>query len=277
MELCDRLIGLTLGWEHCSRWLSLQDGGSEQLRLPVIAVLAHGPSGWTLLDTGLSPAMRDAERAGRIYPRLPPEFPGPEDPLLDALAACDVALADVTTVAVSHLHVDHTGGLEHLADGRPVVIQGDELAFGRTADADGCGYLREDYDRPGIAWRTLDGDGPIAPGIDAIATPGHTPGHMSYRVRTVAGTWIFAMDAIDLQDGIDTDTPIGSTARPQDDPLRRTSHDRLVALAAAEGAHLIPGHCPRVWPSFPGPPNGAVAPTAGSPPATTSTPTERNR
>jgi N-acyl homoserine lactone hydrolase len=106
-----------------------------------------------------------------------------------------------------------------------------------------------DYADPAIAWRELDGDGVIAPGIDALSTPGHTPGHMSYRVRMEDGTtWLFAMDAIDLQEGIDTDTPIGWSAVAEDAPLRRASHDRLVALAAAEGARLVAGHCPVTWP-----------------------------
>ena len=106
-----------------------------------------------------------------------------------------------------------------------------------------------DYADPAIAWRELDGDGVVAAGIDALWTPGHTPGHMSYRVRMDDGTtWLFAMDAIDLQEGIDTDTPIGWSAVADDAPLRRASHDRLVALGAAEGARLVAGHCPVTWP-----------------------------
>ncbi|WP_320668960.1 N-acyl homoserine lactonase family protein [Patulibacter defluvii] len=262
-DRCDRLIGLTLGWEHCARRISIEDGGDERLRLPVIAFLAHGPGGWTLLDCGLSPTMRDRERAARIYPGPPPEFPGEGDPLLDALDACGVPLDAITTVAVSHLHVDHSGGLAHVADGRPVVVQAPELAFAATPAAAAAGYVAEDWAAPGLAWRPIAGDAPIAPGIDAVATPGHTPGHMSYRVRTTAGPWLLAMDAIDLQDGIDEDRPIGSAARPEDDPLRRRSHDRLLALAAAEGARLVPGHCPRTWPAFPGPPAGVALPPAG--------------
>jgi hypothetical protein len=73
---------------------------------------------------------------------------------------------------------------------------------------------------------------------------------MSYRVRMAqSGTWLFAVDAIDLQRGIDEDTPIGWSADPADAPLRRASHDRLVALAAAEDARLVPGHCPVTWPT----------------------------
>jgi glyoxylase-like metal-dependent hydrolase (beta-lactamase superfamily II) len=128
-----------------------------------------------------------------------------------------------------------------------VYVQRRELEFARSPAAPDAAYVPDDY-AGAIDWRELDGDGRIAPGIDALSTPGHTPGHMSYRVRAGDETWLFAMDAIDLQEGIDTDTTIGWSADEADVPLRRASHDRLVALAAAEGARLVAGHCPVTWP-----------------------------
>ena len=77
---------------------------------------------------------------------------------------------------------------------------------------------------------------------------------MSYRIELPAsGTWVFAVDAIDLAEGVALDREIGSAARPQDVPLLRSSHERLTALAHS-GAHLIPGHCPVTWPTLPVPP-----------------------
>jgi N-acyl homoserine lactone hydrolase len=260
-DASDRVVCLTLGHEYCPRSLSLRDGGAELLRLPVIGVLVHDAAGWTLLDTGLSPTMRDPDRAAALYRSRNPEFPAAEDPLLAALAACGLTVADVSTVAVSHLHVDHSGGLGHFGGpgGPPVLIQSRELAFAGAPAAAAQGYVAADWDGHDLAWRPLDGDGPISPAVDAVSTPGHTPGHMSYRVRTPAGPWLLAMDAIDLQEGIDLDVEIGSSARPEDAPLRRASHDRLRALAAEEGARLIPGHCPVTWPTMPGPPAGLTA------------------
>lgn len=246
---CDEIVPLTLAHEYTPRWLSLEGGGDERLRLPIIAVLVRGDGGWALLDTGISPAFRDPAVAEAIYHGHGPDIPGDGHPLLAALAVAGVALQDLAVAAVSHLHVDHSGGLPLLAGGPPVYVQRRELAFARMPAADDAAYVRADHDVAGVRWRELDGDGPIAPGIDALSTPGHTPGHMSYRVRMRDGaTWLFAMDAIDLQEGIDTDTPIGYSADPAHAPLRRASHDRLVALAAAERARLVPGHCPVGWP-----------------------------
>jgi len=255
---CDRLFCLTLGHEHSPRWISIEGGGDELLRLPVIGILVHAPAGWFLLETGIgADYARDRAENARIYADAPPELPGPGDPVLEALEACGVALDALAGVAVSHLHVDHAGGLRHVAGGPPVFVQRAELRYALQEAGEAQAYRRADYAGLDLDWREVDGDAELTPGIDALATPGHTPGHMSYRVRMAqTGTWLFAVDAIDLQDGIDTGTPIGWSAREQDAPLRRASHDRLVALARAEGARLVPGHCPRTWPALRAPPDG---------------------
>jgi N-acyl homoserine lactone hydrolase len=241
------IIALTLAHEFTPRWLSLEGGGDERLRLPIIATLVQLASGWALLDTGISPALRDPALGEAIYRGRGPEIPGDGHPLLAALDAAGLGIGDIALAAVSHLHVDHSGGLPLLEHGPPVFVQRRELAFARSPDAAAAAYFLEDY-AGAIDWRELDGDGPIAPGIDAVFTPGHTPGHMSYRVRDADRTWLFGTDAIDLQEGIDSDVPIGWSAVPADAPLRRASHDRLVSLAADEGATLVPGHCPVTWP-----------------------------
>lgn len=249
--VCDRLFCLTLGWEFVPEFVSLEGGSREVLREPVIAVVARSPIGWVLLETGID-ARRYRGGASPLYRDGAPEFPTDGDPLLDALASVGLAPDDLVLAAVSHLHVDHAGGLRHLAAaGVEVAIQRRELAFGLERAGAPEFYVRDDYADPALRWRLLDGDAAIAPGIDAISTPGHAPGHMSYRVRMAeSGPWIFAIDAIDLGRGIAEDRCIGWAADPADDPLRRRSHDRLLALAAAEGARLVPGHCPETWPAL---------------------------
>lgn len=255
MNACTALYTLTLGHEYSPESISLEGGSDEVLRLPVIGILVRSPDGWYLLETGLNPEYcRDLEVCRTIYPFGDPE-PNGEDPIGEQLTACGVAVDEIAGVACSHLHVDHAGGLPRFADGRPVFVQRRELEFALERAGEPEAYWRPDYDRPGIAWHELDGDGPIATGIDAISTPGHSPGHMSYRVTMAeSGTWLFAVDAIDLAKGIESNREIGWSADPADAPKRRQSHDRLVAMAEAEGARLVPGHCPVTWPSLRRPP-----------------------
>lgn len=256
---CDRLFCLTLGWEHSPEAISIEGGADDVvLRLPVIGIVVHSPGGWLLLETGLNTEFcRNDPDAARIYAYGLPEFDTNSDPLLDGLAACGLHLQDLAAAAVSHLHVDHAGGLRHLAGRVPVYVQAAELAFalGRASLAEA--YVRGDYVLDRIDWRQLDGDATLAPGVDAVFTPGHTPGHMSYRVRMAkSGTWLFAIDAIDLARGIREDRPIGWSADPADAPKRRASHNRLVAVARQEGARLIPGHCSETWLGLRQPPLG---------------------
>ncbi|AOX45888.1 N-acyl homoserine lactonase family protein [Microbacterium sp. BH-3-3-3] len=246
------IICLTLAWDQIPESISLEGGSDQILREPVIAILVRTSVGWVLLDTGTDARRFRGDNPERdLYaPAGLPEFPTEGDPLLDALAAHGLTPADIAFAAVSHLHFDHSGGLRHLAAaGVEVCVQRAELAFALAEAGREDAYLREDYDSASIRWRVLDGDAVIAPGVDAVSTPGHTPGHMSYRVRAANGdTWLFAMDAIDLQAGIDLDRLVGTWAREQDKPAVRTSHDRLIALARAEDARLVAGHCPVTWP-----------------------------
>lgn len=247
---CDRLHCLLLGWEYSPEWISIEGGDDKVLRLPVIGILVHAPIGWVLLETGIGRATAaDPATGGVVYPFGAPDFPGDGDPLLESLAAHGVTPDDLELAAASHLHIDHAGGLRHLAGVVPVAVQRRELEFATTRAGLDEAYVRGDYDLDALEWIVVDGDAELTPGIDLLSTPGHTPGHMSYRVHMgESGTWLFAVDAIDLQQGIDENRAIGWSADPADAGRRRESHDRLVAMAGAERARLVPGHCPVVWP-----------------------------
>ncbi|MEZ5099965.1 MAG: N-acyl homoserine lactonase family protein [Thermoleophilia bacterium] len=257
-EVCDRLYCLTLGHERIPAALAFErTGGDGVLRLPFTSILARSPDGWFLWDTGLAESIgRDPAAWGRFWQWGAPELPGDGDPLLEALEMCGVGVTDLAGALVSHLHVDHTGGLRHLAGGPAVVVHRAELEYALEEATEAQGYWRPDYDDPAIRWQPVDGDCRIAAGIHAIATPGHAPGHLSFRVDLAeSGSWLFAFDAIPLQENVERDDPIAAGSRPGDAPLRRASHDRLVALARDSGARLVPGHCPDTWATLVAPPD----------------------
>jgi glyoxylase-like metal-dependent hydrolase (beta-lactamase superfamily II) len=201
--------------------------------------------------------IRDLALRRRFYPDASylPVLPGEGEPLEEALAHAGVALEDIQAVALSHLHLDHAGGLKLLADRVPVHIQRRELEYGLSAhpEPERNGIFRIDFDDPRIDWRQADGDVEIAPGVTAIATAGHTPGHQSFMVElddsVGGGGFVFAFDAADLTQNIETEHPIGSfigvEAEATLEPIRR-----LKAIAAERGYRLVPGHDPDVWPAL---------------------------
>ncbi|MGE5134830.1 MAG: N-acyl homoserine lactonase family protein [Gemmatimonadota bacterium] len=254
-----RIVLLTLGWEDLPKSVSVEGAsGTEMLREPVPGVLLQCDGGWVLLDTGFNTALiRDPALRARFHgdPLIQPVLPGPGEPLEEALAEAGIALADVRAVAVSHLHNDHAGGLKHFAGRVPVHIQRAELDFGMSAPPapERDGIFRVDFDDPRIDWRIADGDTGIAPGVTAVLTAGHTPGHQSFVVSldesVGGGGFVFAFDAADLTENIEREVAVGGRvdAPPE---VSVAQIRKLKQLAAAGGYRLVPGHDPVVWPAL---------------------------
>ena len=266
-----RIIPLTLGWEDLPRSVSVEGAPDDQmLREPVPGVLLLCDGGWLLLDTGFNTALiTDPALRARFHgdPLVQPVLPGPGEPLAEALDAAGVDLADVHAVAVSHLHYDHAGGLKHFAGRVPVHIQQAELDYGLSAPPgpEENGIFRVDFDDPRIDWRAADGDAEIAPGVTAVLTAGHTPGHQSFMVRVDpsagGGGFVFAFDAADLTENIEREVAVGG--RIGASPEQSVAQIRkLKRIGAERGYRLVPGHDPDAWPALtaelarPGPAQG---------------------
>jgi len=147
-------------WVPHQRWLT-HDGLIE---LPIGCFLIWTGDRVVLVDAGL----------GRLKT---PGFTGGR--LLDELTAADTKPDDVTDVVFTHLHFDHVGWATqqgtivfpnatyrcHAADWWHFVESGTQDGAARKLSP-----LIKQLD-------TFDGQTTIAPGIDTLPTPGHTPGH----------------------------------------------------------------------------------------------------
>jgi N-acyl homoserine lactone hydrolase len=249
-----RIVLLTLGWEELPKSVSVYGASpDERLREPVPGILLECDGGWLLLDTGFNTALiRDLALRRRFYPDpvYRPVLPGPGEPLEEALAGAGIDLSDIHAVAVSHLHSDHAGGLKHFAGRVPVHVQRAELAYGLSdhPEPESHSIYRVDFDDPRIDWRQAEGEVEIAPGVTAVPTAGHTPGHQSFVVDLDGGGgFVFAFDAADLSENIEHERPVGSVIGVDHaetvEPIRRLKH-----IAAERGYRLVPGHDPDVWP-----------------------------
>jgi len=253
-----RVIPLIVGWERLPKSYSIHgDASGAVLVEPVPVLVLETDDGWTLIDTGINTAlMRDRPLYERLHGRnhaIVPILPAGEgEPLQRALAAHGIALSDIARIYLSHLHNDHAGGLRLFARSVPVWVQRRELEYGLTDHPfpERHGMFRIDFDDPDIDWRLLDGDAQLAPGITALLTPGHTPGHQSFVIDLPGGDgFVFAFDAADLRENIERELAVGGFVhcRAEDTiaPILR-----LKRVAAERGYPLIPGHDPEVWPAL---------------------------
>ena len=257
-----RVVPLTYGWEHIPKAVSVHGApAGVRLREPVPGVLCEVDGGWVLLDTGFNPTlMHDPPLLAGFHDSLPDyvaELPDPSrDPLFAAFDLVGLDPAIVTEVGVSHFHLDHSGGVRWFAGHVPVHAQRAELDYVLTSphpEPERHTMYRVDVDDPAIEWKVACGDTEIAPGVTAVLTAGHTPGHQSFVVdlddSVGGGGYVFAFDAADLQENLDGELPVGETIGVPNEasiePIRR-----LKAIAAERGYRILPGHDPDVWPAF---------------------------
>ena len=158
-----------------------------------------------------------------------------------------LATESVRYVVQTHLHIDHTGALGHFPDAT-VVVHPRELQAAREADSPiASGYVREDYDRPGLGWQRAEdeldlfGDGTIR----LIETPGHSAGHMSLLLQLdQTGPMLLTADAADNR------AQWEGRARPRalfsrEDATR--SLDLLRRVAHRTDPLIVFGHDPENW------------------------------
>jgi glyoxylase-like metal-dependent hydrolase (beta-lactamase superfamily II) len=145
---------------------------------------------------------------------------GSEGAIADALAAAGVGWGDVGHVVVTHKHRDHAGSLDAVMAAAP----------GATAYAGADEIPAIDSARPLQAV----GDGDRVLGLRIVATPGHTPGHVS--VLDEAAGVLVAGDALRTADG-SPGPPNASFTEDMDLALRS-----IARLGALSFETLLVGH-----------------------------------
>ncbi len=141
--------------------------GLDGRRWPVHGFVVTHPGGAVLVDTGVG-GPREVLDDWRVVNRS----------VADALAELDLSPADIGLVINTHLHFDHCGQ-NAVFKHAPVYVQRAELSRAERESPELCGW----FDFMNARWELLDGDTEVLPGLEVIATPGHTAGHQCVVVR----------------------------------------------------------------------------------------------
>jgi glyoxylase-like metal-dependent hydrolase (beta-lactamase superfamily II) len=163
--------------------------------------------------------------------------------------------ADIATLFLTHLHPDHAAGAvtpEGAAffPQAELVMLADEHAYW-TNDAHFAGandtvrgfrtVALQVLAAYGDRLRLIAPDGDIAPGLQAIGLPGHTPGHAGWRLGSGDAQLVHVGDIIHA--------PVLQSANPEisvvfdlDAAAARDARKRLLAELAADGVAFTGGH-----------------------------------
>ncbi len=174
--------------------------GENRITLALNCYLVRTPEATVLLDTGVGPDMGRRHADFYSFDRRPGLF--------ESLAALGLTPEAVDIVVNSHLHFDHCGGnTRKRPDGtwapafpkaRYVVQKGEWEQALAPVGRDRPSYMPARLKALAEADRLalLDGDGPVAPGLEAVRVPGHTAFHQGVRVSSAGRTFFFAADAV---------------------------------------------------------------------------------
>lgn len=228
-----------------------QRGRGQQIEAPILAYLIETTQGRILYDVGCDHAkISDPAARARYYDPAAFQFGAPAmseaQRIPHHLARLGLTPADVDVIFIGHLHFDHAGGLKELRRcgcGAEIHVQCDEVAAARSG-ADPAVFADELLDDAGapLQFKLQTGEYPLLPGVQAIATPGHTAGHMSMWIELPRGRPVLlAGDAADLQENLDDEVAPGNLWQGREaqavDSIRK-----LKRIAADTGAWIWPNH-----------------------------------
>jgi glyoxylase-like metal-dependent hydrolase (beta-lactamase superfamily II) len=198
LPIAGKTIAYNADSADLASWLDDQFLPPDVLEWPLNVVVVRSGDRTVLVDAGLGLEFPDFPSAGRLATRL---------------QAAGVDLGSVTDVVLTHMHMDHIGGL--LGDGLRGRLRSDLRVHVAAAEAEF--WQAPDFSHTNMPegvpdalrsastrfldqyrneLRTFETECEVAPGVVAFRTGGHTPGHSVVRLASGGDRLTFAGDAV---------------------------------------------------------------------------------
>ncbi len=191
-----------------------------------------------VVDAGPSPAQAAARKV--------PEFVNP----IEVLGRIGATADTVSKVVITHMHWDHVGGIQAFLAAFPKAkfyVQKREFEFcvkNPVASRKPVAVLFDAEASKTVAGLErserlvlVDGDAPLAPGVDLFLAPGHTLGLQVVKVNTAKGPAVVGSDCAHVFRGYREDNP---SVFIMDLPAWMSTFDKVKALAPLD--RIFPGH-----------------------------------
>lgn len=243
LPITSKTMATNAGDAEFSDWLDERFLPPDVLDWPLNVIVVRSGDRTILVDAGLGAEFPDFPRAGQTVHRL---------------EAAGIDPAAITDVVLTHLHMDHVGGL--LTEGMKDRLRPDlrihcaavEAEFWESPD-----FSRTDMPQPvpevlrRVAaqfldqyrgqLKTFETEYEVAPGVLARRTGGHTPGHSVVRLASRGQGLTFAGDAVFAPGFDNPEWHNGFEHDPEE--AARVRIDLLRELAAT-GESMVATHLP---------------------------------
>jgi len=203
-----------------------------------------------LINTGTRLVLVDAGAGSLFGPTL--------GKLVTQIRAAGYEPAQVDDILITHMHPDHVGGLA--AQGQRVfanavvhVDQADAAFWLSKANLDAAPAANKGFFQGAQAslqpyvdagkLQTFSQDAEMVPGIRAVATHGHTPGHAIYAVESQGQRLVLIGDLIHVA-AVQLESPEVTIGFDADEGQARAARAKVFAELARDGSLVAAAHFP---------------------------------
>lgn len=166
--------------------------GMVPARIPIYSYLLRSSDGLRSVVFDLGPPPEAVAQADGRKTLVPGSYRG----IVEALAGAGATPDEVEAVVLSHLHWDHIDGVEQFHRAK-VYLQASEWAFAKHDVNPQRAFFPLILPAfPPERLVLLHGRQAIAPGLEIVPLPGHTPGSQGLVVQTTGGPFVCCGDLV---------------------------------------------------------------------------------